>query len=287
VQFEITDAPVDDANVKSVIITVGDVKVDGQSLSGFTKQTIDLKAYFEGNTKVLGSAVMDAHSYSNVALVLDLDADAQGNSPGCYVLTKDNVKYKLKSTTTGKMDVIINQSWKAMKDTQTKMVMDFDLRKSIRYSEDASIRYSFVSDDNLKGAVRIVAKDKAGTIKGNYQQESSVTADKIIVYAYKKGTYDVGTETQAQSADGILFKNAVASAEVKETLTGKAFTLAYLQEGEYELHFAAYSKNSDSGRVSFEGMLKSENNVNGSIADIITVQGSATITISSSIKGTL
>ena len=79
----------------------------------------------------------------------------------------------------------------------------------------------------------------------------------------------------------------MASAEVKETLTGKAFTLAYLQEGEYELHFAAYSKNSDSGRVSFEAMLKSENNVNGSVADIITVQGSATITISSSIKGTL
>jgi hypothetical protein len=287
VAFEITDAPIDDTNVKSVVVTVADVKVDGQSISGFQKQTLDLKAYFEGNTKVLSSAMMDAHTYSNVALVLDLDTDDQGNTPGCYVLTNDNAKYKLKSTTTGKTDIIINQSWRAVKDTQTKVVMDFDLRKSIRYSEDAAIRYSFVSDDNLKGAVRIVAKDKAGTIKGNYQQESTVDADKIIVYAYKKGSYNATTETQAQGTDGIFFKNAVASAEVKNGLTGKVFTLAYLPEGDYDLHFAAYSKNSASGRVSFEAMLKSENNVNGTIADIITVHASATVTIASAIKGTL
>jgi len=53
VQFEITDAPIDDANVKSVIVTVADVKVDGQSLSGFTKQTIDLMHTLKATQKCL------------------------------------------------------------------------------------------------------------------------------------------------------------------------------------------------------------------------------------------
>jgi hypothetical protein len=267
------------------VVTVADIKVDGQSLSGFTKQTIDLKAYYDGNTKALGGAMMDARTYSNVVLVLDLDADAQGATPGCYVLGQDNVKYKLKSNSAGKMDLIINQSWKAVKDSETKIVMDFDLRKSIRYSDDANIKYSFVSDANLQEAVRLTAKEKSGTIKGTYQENSSVDADKIIVYAYKKGTFNAAAETEAQGSDGIYFKNAVTSAEVKEGLTGNVFTVAFLPEGEYELHFAAYSKNAANGRMSFDAMLQSETSVNGTVANIIKVKAATSINISASIKG--
>jgi hypothetical protein len=287
VEFEITDSPIDDANVKSVMVTVADVKVDGQSLSGFTKQTIDLKAYQDGNTKLLGNAHMAARTYSKITLVLDLDADANGNAPGCYVLSQDNTKYKLKSTTSGKTDITISQGWKVAKETTTKIVMDFDLRKSVRYSDDPAIRYSFVSDANLQSAVRVVTKEKSGTIKGSYEESSSVNAETIVVYAYKKGTFNATTETQAQGADGIQFKNAVASAGVKESLTGKVFTVAYLPEGEYELHFAAYSKNTTSGKVAFEAMLQSETNVDGSVANIIKVQGSASINISAVINGTI
>ena len=287
VEFEITDAPIDDASVKSVIVTITDVKVDGQSISGFSKQTIDLKAWQDGNTKLLGSAHMAARTYSKVTLVLDLDTDANGNSPGCYVLSQDNAKYKLKSTTSGKTDVTISQSWKVAKDATTKIVMDFDLRKSIRYSDDPAIRYSFVSDDNLNAAVRVVAKDRSGTIKGSYSENSSVNADKIVVYAYKKGTFNATTETQPQGADGIQFKNAVASAQIKESITGKVYTIAFLPEGEYELHFAAYAQNSTTGKVTFEAMLKSETNVNGSVANTFKVQASATINITSTITGTI
>lgn len=285
VAFEITDAPIDDAQVKSVMVTVADIKIDGQSLAGFTKQTFDLKAYQDGNTKLLGSSTLDARTYSNLVLVLDLNTDAQGNAPGCYVLAADQTKYKLKNTATGKAEVVVNQSWRAAKDMKTKLVMDFDLRKSIRYSEDPAIRYSFVSDGNLQAGVRLVTSDKSGTIKGSYQDEASVNADKIVVYAYKRGTFNASTETQPQGADGIFFKNAVASAEVKETLTGKAYTLAYLPEGEYELHFAGYTKNTETGRTSFEAMLQSETSVNGSVANLVVVKASASITISTKIKG--
>ncbi|MFZ6013474.1 MAG: DUF4382 domain-containing protein [Bacteroidota bacterium] len=287
VDFEITDAPSDDASIKGVIVTIADIKVNGQSVSGFSKQTIDLKAYQEGNTKLLGSTTLDSKTYSNVTLVLDLDTDANGNSPGCYVLTQDDLKFKLKNTNNGKYEVNINNSWTVAKNVKNKVVMDFDLRKSIRYSDDVNVRYSFVSDNNMNGALRLVVKERAGTIKGSYKEDQSTNADRIIVYAYKKGTFNASVETQPQSVDNIYFKNAVTSAEVKASLTDHVYTLALLEEGEYELHFAVYSKDAATGKFMFEAMLQSETSVNGSVGSIVKITGGATINIATTIKGVI
>lgn len=281
-EFEITDAPSDDASVKGVFVTVADIKVDGRSVSGFAKQTIDLKAYQEGNTKLLATAgELDAKSYNNLTLVLDLETDANGNTPGCYVLTQDDTKYKLKSTTSGLTEVTINKEWRVVANTTSKIVMDFDLRKSIGSSDDPMVRYTFVTDDNLGAAIRLVAREDAGTIKGSYEADSN--ADKIVVYAYKKGTFSAGTETAPQGENEMLFANAVASAEVKQGLTGRTFTLAFLEEGEYELHFAAHSENT-SGRMTFQTLLTSETRIDGSVANLIKVQGGATINVSGTIS---
>jgi hypothetical protein len=286
VEVEITDAPADDASVKGVIVTVAEIKINGQTISGFQKQSIDLKAYQEGSTKLLlNSTQIDAKSNNNITLVLDLDQDANGNTPGCYVLTTDNTKYKLKSTTSGKIEVTANQSWKMVSNTKSKVVVDFDLRKSIKHHSDASIRYSFVSDENLRAAVKVVSKESAGTIKGSYSDESSTDADMIVVYAYKKGTFNASAETQAQGEDELMFKNASGSAEVKSSITGKSYTLAFLEEGDYELHFAAYKKDSTSGRYQFTTSLQSQTTANGSVADIIKVKAGASVNISSNIKG--
>lgn len=285
VSFEITDAPVDDANVKGVIVTIVDVKVDGKSIEGFTKQSIDLTAYQNGETFVLGNMEMDARSYSNVKLVLDVNEDEQGNSPGCYVLDQSNIKYQLKSTASGTMELALSQAWTVAANAKTNMVMDFDLRKALRYSDDASIRYQFVNESNLNAAVRVVTKQSSGTIKGSYENSSMADAEKVIVYAYKKGTFNASTETQPQGTDGIQFKNAISSGEVKSGVSGSYFTLAYLPEGEYELHFAAYSKNASTGRMSFDAMLQAETSVEGDVANVVRVKANATALISSSIKG--
>ncbi|MGE0772504.1 MAG: DUF4382 domain-containing protein [Cyclobacteriaceae bacterium] len=282
VDFEITDAPIDDSSVKGVFVTIADVKVDGQSLSGFTKTTIDLKAYQEGNTKALGSAQLDAKTYSNILLVLDLDEDANGNEPGCYVLSEDGTKFKLKNTTTGTHELAVSDSWEVAGNTTNEIVMDFDLRKSIRYDENSAIQFQFVSDNELKSAVRVVSKANAGMIKGTYNENVSANADKVIVYAYKRGTFNANTETQGN----ILFANSVTSAEVKSGLTGNSYTLALLEEGEYELHFAAHSKNT-SGKLTFDTMLASETKLNGSVKDFVEVTGGVTLNLSTSISGIL
>jgi hypothetical protein len=283
VEFEITDAPIDDAAVDAVMVTVADVKVNGTSVSGFTKQTINLKAYQEGNTKLLATAMqLDAKTYSNLTLVLDLDHDADGNEPGCYVRTTDQSKYKLRTNAAGTLNVALSKSWTVRSNTTTKIVLDFDLRKSIVHSDNVDIRYRFVSDDNLTAAIRIVAKDNAGTIKGTYEESESTNADQVIAYAYKKGTFSASTETQAQGEDNLLFAKAVASAKVKESLSGKVFTLALLEAGEYELHFASYNEN-DSGRMTFVASHQSQISVNGSLSNYVMLQGGVTTNISANI----
>lgn len=285
VEFEITDSPIDDANVKAVFVTIADIKVDGHSLEGFTKQTVDLKAYSEGKTKLLGSGQVDARSYENVVLVLDLESDADGNAPGCYVLDQTDVKHQLNSTASATTEVVVGKTWNVVQNAKTNIVLDFDLRKALRYSDDQSVPYSFVTNDRLNAAVRLVARSNSGDIRGTYEESASANADKVIVYAYKKGTFNASTETAAQGDDGVLFAHAVSSAEVRESLTGNEFTLAFLEEGDYELHFVGYTHDSATGRFQFQSELHSETNAGGSLTDFVTVKSGVTISVSAVITG--
>jgi hypothetical protein len=144
-----------------------------------------------------------------------------------------------------------------------------------------------VSDGNLSSSLRLFSKENTGTIKGSYSEESSVSSEKIVVYAYKKGTFNASTETQGQTSDNIMFKNAVASAEVKQSLSGKGYTLAFLEEGEYELHFVGYSKSTESGRYVMTGRLQSETTVDGQVGSVVKVKAGVSVDISSSIKGVI
>ena len=60
VNFELTDGPIDDANIEGVFITVIGVEVDGEPVDSFTKQTINLMDYQGGTTKLLGSFQVEA-----------------------------------------------------------------------------------------------------------------------------------------------------------------------------------------------------------------------------------
>ena len=82
-----------------------------------------------------------------------------------------------------------------------------------------------------------------------------------------------------------MFAKAVGSAEVKGGLTGQTSTLAFLDEGDYELHFVAYNKDSDNGRFVYAARLQSETNVDGSVGNIIKVKAGAAANLASTIKG--
>ena len=242
-QVEITDAPIDNANISGTFVTISEIKMDGKSVEGFNKTTIDLMAYQNGDTKLLGNFDLDAKTYSTLTLVLDHDTDASGASPGCYVLDVNGTKHALATATT---EININKAYSVASDATSNIVIDFDLRKSIvQSSSSGNDNYDFVTSAELNSALRL------GTVRGNCSDNTS-NSDKIVVYAYKAGTYTRNTETQGQGSSNIEFKNAVTSATVN---ANGDYTLSFLEEGSYEIYFASYTENSSTGNFELQGTL--------------------------------
>lgn len=248
-QVEITDGPIDDAEVKSVFVTVAEVKIDGKTFSGFSgKKTIDVKVLNQGNTQVLGIGSLDAGSYQNLSIVLDYSKDASGNTPGCYVETVNGTKHAL--STQASQEITLAKNFVIESGKTTNLVLDFDLRKAVAYqSGSATDKYDFVSAADLNSAVRLVVKSQTGTIKGTCNN-STVASDKIVVFAYKKGSFSKSTETQ--SSNGVSFKNAVTSTVVDNSGN---FKLSFVESGDYELHFASYKDTNSDGKLDLRGML--------------------------------
>lgn len=256
VRFEITDGPIDDTNVKGAFVTVTAIKLDGEEISGFTKQTIDLMAYQNGNTKLLATADVDAESYDEVTLVLDFAADADGNSPGAYVMTEDNVKHSLQASSNTTSEIELNTAdFEVEEGATTTIVLDFDLRKAIRHEDapQASDEYDFVTNAELENAVRVVAKSESGKVSGQVNDNLNMAGDKIIVYAYAKGTFNKETELEGQGTSEIQFSHAVASAT---TDSQGNYTLAFLQDGDYEIHVFGYEDTDNDGELEIKGELQ-------------------------------
>jgi hypothetical protein len=248
VSLEITDAPIDDANIQGAFVTIADVKIDGNSMPGFSgRQTIDLLAYQQGDVKSLGIGTLDAGAYSNVTLVLDYDTDANGTAPGCYVLTTDGIKHALKSTANTTANVTAAANFAVAETGRTDLVLDFDVRKAIARTTSGASQYQFHGNTELNAAVRVVTKTKTGTITGTCTDALS-TSEKVVVYAYKKGSFNAMVEKQGP----VQFKNAVTSATAD--IQGR-YTLAFLEEGDYELHFIRYKDANNDGKFELEGSL--------------------------------
>lgn len=245
-KVEITDAPVDDPNISAVFVTVADVKIDGQSLEGFSKTTIDISALQNGNTQSLGELNLDAKSYNSINLVLDYEEDASGNAPGCYVMDNQGDKQQLRSTDD---ELTVSSAFAVAANTTTQLLVDFDLRKAIQREDNGNDQYEFVSKGELQSSLRLVTKTETGTLRGNCN-DLMTNSDKIVVFAYRKGTYN--RDAEVQSNNDIRFKGAVSSATVANN---GDFSLHFLESGEYELHFAAYDYNNSTQQSELKGTL--------------------------------
>ncbi|PHN07724.1 hypothetical protein CRP01_06015 [Flavilitoribacter nigricans DSM 23189 = NBRC 102662] len=281
--IEITDAPIDDASVQGVFVTVADVKIDGQSVEGFTSKTIDIKAYQEGNVALLAETDLTAKTYSSISLVLDHTTDASGSAPGCYVLKTDGTKEALMAGAQNTTELTLNGQNIIVEDNQTaEVVIDFDLRKAIkREGQDA---YDFVAGSDLAASLRVVTKASAGTITGKVSQWDNY-ADKVVVYAYKKGTLDANAETQGSGDGQLKFTNAVTSVQAK---ADGSFELHFLEEGDYELYFAGYEDDDQDGQFELKGSLSIDINLLAGLdLSLIDVEANSSTTVNVTIIGIL
>jgi len=235
-RIEITDAPIDDPNIKSVFITVADIKIDGKSWAGFTgKTSFDLLALQNGKTKLLGEGQLDDKTYTEIVLVLDTEVDSSGNNFGSYVEDISGVKRKLEGGT--EFVVKAKGNFESKKDQTTDLVVDIDLRKAIMYKAGSTTEFQFVTNAELYESVRLLDKANTGKISGNCSDGVSAS-DKIVAYAYKVGDYNQN-ERFPQGTSQVQFKNAVSSSAVG---TDGSFSFAFLESGQYEVHFISYEQ---------------------------------------------
>jgi len=240
--FEVTDAPIDYAEVEAVFVTISNLSVDGKSLEGFNATTVNLAALVNGETKTLGNLDLQAKSYSNIVFELDFDKDVNGDAPGCYVKKVNGEKDALVASSN---KITINDTFEVLANADNVIVIDFDLRKTIQEEEDGlSKDFNFVTMAELTAGIRTVNTELTGKISGS-ANDANNTSDKIIVYAYKKGTFNADIETKGKGESEVTFANAVTSAEVKG-LSG-SYSLDFLEEGEYELIFASYNEDDNNG----------------------------------------
>ena len=248
-QIEITDAPIDEPNIEGVFVTVADIKIDGVSWTGFKgKTTFDLLAYQKGQTKLLGDGDLAADTYHEIILILDTDTDAHGSSPGCYVLDNKGNKSKLEGG--NNMTLKATGVFSTETNKTTNVVVDVDLRKSIVNKPGSATEFQFVTFPELYTSVRMMDKAATGNILGDCIDGVS-NSKKIIVYAYKVGEYTTN-EKFPQGTSQVYFKNAVCSSAVGED---GSYNLAFLQNGNYELHFISYQEDAQ-GKLVAKGELQ-------------------------------
>jgi len=279
-EFKVTDAPIDDASVSGAFVTIADIKLDGVSVQGFTKTTVDLAAYQNGSTKTIGNFNLEGRTYNSVTFVLDHNMDASGNTPGCYILTTNGTKHALQAASDS---IVIAKSFDINSSVSNSIVADFDLRKMIiRQTGNASDQYDFATNAELQTSVRIVAETKTGIVSGMISDAVS-NSTKVVAYAYKVGTYNRITEMQAQGASGIQFKNAVASSTVNAS---GQFSFHFLEAGNYEIHFASYKDTNADGQLELVGTLIVLPSVGSDFLNLV-LGVNATVSLQGSVTGVL
>ncbi|HZH55108.1 MAG TPA: DUF4382 domain-containing protein [Sphingobacteriaceae bacterium] len=270
-ELEITDAPVDDPAVKSVFVTISDVQIDDQSLPDFSPVTVDLLTLRNGNTSVLGSDSINVGTYNEIALILD--------TSDCYIEDVDGNRHQLVAEVE-KLEVPYEFS--VTEDSAVSLVVDFDLRKTIRRDLNDSIdRYEFAPASDLVNGLRIINKDEAGQLMGQITDLTG-QSDMIVAYVYEKGDFDASTEAEV-GEDEIQFSNAVTSTLVE---SDGSYHFAFLEEGEYEMHFASFDEDPVTEEVQLNGVLEVESSVQEEVLNI-TIEPSSTIEIDLSVTGLL
>lgn len=256
----ITDGPIDNADVQGVFVTIADVKVNGNSVDGFSKTTVDLKALQNGDTQLLGNIDLSANTYTELTLVLDTESDASGNSPANYVLTTNNSKVEL---TAENSTINVNKSFDISASESNEVVIDFDLRKSI-VADAGNGGYNFAAQAQLQNSIRVVNTLDTGVVSGTAINNTGNTDNKTIAYAYLKGSYSAAEETE--NAAGVRFSNAVTSSVA--TGSNNTFGLYFLNEGDYEVHFASYEDPENDGVFEYAGMIEAEGNLGTDLMNI-------------------
>ena len=247
---EITDAPIDDADVEAVFVTVAEVRVNGEASAAFpAAKTIELSAYSGGSTFRLAEDIaVDAEADARVEIVLDVESDATATGPGAYVLRADGTKDPLAFGTANVVTLGAAAAFDIEADATTRVVADLDLRKAVeRDDSGAEPDYTFLSEARLRSSSRMVDVGLTGEVTGSAEAGAERPEGEIlVVYAFAAGSYSHDAAVESD------FAEATASATVDAE---GEYAIAFLPAGEYEIVTASYVPAEADGRAELRGTL--------------------------------
>jgi len=254
IEIKITDAPIDNPEVIGAFFTISGVSINGDTNLLPYHATIDLLSYQQGKTKDLVGFELPAGLYDNIQLQLNLQQDAYGNTPGCYIATNDGKKHNLQPSTSLVKDVILPiHNLQINPDETSILIIDFDLRKLIRYNENPNeIPYLLVDDSRIDQAIRAMPKNQTGGIKGLFDRRGHLQS-KILVFAYISNTFNQFAEMRVTEYSP-RFPSAANSATLDQQ---GSFYLPFLPRGDYELIFIGIDEEGNSNII--EGQSTSNN----------------------------
>lgn len=256
---KITDAAVDAENISGVYLSVSEVTAQGdgevRTITVFDEPRLfNLMDYQNGDTYDLGEGEIDAGIYSEIRLITD------GNS---YVEFDDGSTEPLNIPSGTSSGYKIKGDYQISANSRTNLVVDVDLRKAFVLTGEGTYK--------LRPTARLINEQGTAKISGLL---SANTEDRVIVYAYSKGTYTA--EEAAEPAEGeSRFENSVNSAVV----TNGSFTLAFMEPGEYDLIAVAYTENETENTYEFKTATQGELMLDGSVMDILDLEANADISI--------
>ena len=232
VTLNLTDAPVDSDEIKSVFITVTGIGYHEEDTDTWTDinfdeaKKYDLLSLTNGTKEMLGEFDLPAGRITQLRFYLDAKETGQSTpaSPGCYVVKTDDSEHDLFVPSGGSSGYKATGSFDVPSNGEIVITADFDVRKSLK---ETSGTY------NLRPTIRLIVDGEAGSIEGSVVYGGT---NSLVVFVYEDDEYE-DSEATADSA-GDYFMNAVSSAVIDAESN---YILPFLAAGTYDLVFAEFN----------------------------------------------
>ncbi|MFP4488610.1 MAG: DUF4382 domain-containing protein [Bacteroidales bacterium] len=229
--LSITDAPIDNADVTGVWLSITEIQYhmndnEWMTFEGFEgPKEFNLLELTNGVSELLGNFEMEAGTYTQLRFMIDAPVmgSAAHNNPGCYIEFADGSTEQLfvpSGHQTGWKGV---GAFTVPSNGTVDITADFDARKSVI---EAGMTGMYI----LKPTIRLIVDNQAGKISGGITNIPEGTD--IVVFAYEDDTYDA-SEADEPAADTIpRFPNAVSSGIADDE---GSYHLVYLSPMTYDL----------------------------------------------------
>lgn len=247
-KIAITDAPIDADQVKAVNIVITNVEGyqngSWKSIKNFEQPTsVNLLSLTGGKSTLLIDQFTNPGEFTSVKMSLNM---AIRNS-SLIVSPQSNIVFKDGSTTPlylgdGALpEVIIDHPVGISSRGITDLTFDFDLRKSIRVSQQGE----YILDP----VIRVIETRNSGHL--SLKINNTVIPERMFVYAYSQGSFNGGEFTT--TSDRLPFFNAITSSKATE----KSIVLGFLPVGAYDLVFVSHDATGNPTEI-----LGRKNNIN-------------------------